>query len=531
MVIFFNKAMRAPWEGETSIYAYIQKQIKDEGRLINTSLPDDEEYWAGSKMRWVAGGMDGAMGHHAARGNLTDELRELVHQLAKQSRKPRRSLRKAIYRKLIKADIGGKIDAVLEELRKHPGVNPEHVFSEGKWLAENGAHRNVVKFGIALLGLFQNEHVKELLLTLGKHEEFTLYATVAIQNGMEDENNVLFELVKDVNGWGKIHIVERLEPSTPEIKQWLLRKGCQNSVMNEYLACICARNGELHAALSSEQVDSELYEGATDIIQALLNGGPAEDIDDYEHAPQVISNYLRLSYTMCNALKPLSVILEIRDLLSHTDEMWEKRMSLGWTEELRMEILAASQRIITLSKWESLVIDAVNSTDRVDRYYGVVCAKKLGIDSWDALYTQLLTNPLQESFYYDLMKTDDLQRIEKLVQLAEDHLPLQEIATGPKDEMGLGQEYVPHRCLLGILQRLDEYEGMGKRLLAVGLNSPVTSNRNMALKALEAWEASSWGNELVIALNKLAEIEPNESVRERVLRLKEVKYSLFTLEE
>jgi hypothetical protein len=31
-------------------------------------------------------------------------------------------------------------------------------------------------------------------MTLGKHEEFALYAAVAIQNGLEDPNQKLFEL-------------------------------------------------------------------------------------------------------------------------------------------------------------------------------------------------------------------------------------------------------------------------------------------------------------------------------------------------
>ncbi|WP_237691074.1 hypothetical protein [Paenibacillus caui] len=269
MVLFFNKAVRPLWEGKTSIYSYIREQ----GESVDGSLPDDEEFWSGSKMRWVAGGLDGAFGHHAGPGKMTDEVQELARLLAKQFRKPKNSTRKALYAKLVKADIGGMIDDILDELRKQPGIQPGAIFHEAKWMVENAAHRNVVKFGIALLGLFQNEQMKELLLTLGRHDEFTLYAAVAIQNGMEDSNQVLFELAKRVHGWGKIHIVERLEPASQEIKDWLLRQGCQNSVMNEYLACICARNGDLREALSADQIDSALFDGATDIIEALLNGG------------------------------------------------------------------------------------------------------------------------------------------------------------------------------------------------------------------------------------------------------------------
>ncbi|WP_438447089.1 limonene hydroxylase [Gorillibacterium sp. sgz5001074] len=520
MLMFLNKAERPLWEGKTPIYPYIREQ----GAEVDGSLPDDEEFWSGGQIRWVAGGLDGAFGHHSGSGKKPDEVRELVQLLAKHSRKPKPSMRKALYAMLDKMDIsGGTVDAILEEVRKHPGIQPGAIFQEAKWLAENAAHRNVVKFGIALLGLFQNEQMKELLLTLGKHEEFTLYAAVAIQNGMENSNEVLFELAKHVHGWGKIHLVERLEPTSREIKDWLLRHGCQNSVMNEYLACICARNGNMHEALAAEQVDQELFDGAADIIEALLNGGPAEDIDDYEHAPRVIAEFVRLAREMCLSAKHLSILMSLHDFLVQDEEKWAKRMVAGWTDQLRSDIRDACQRVISDSKWSAVVMDAVNSINSLDRYYGVACAEKLGMDIWDNLYNQLMQNPEQDLHYFQLMKSDDPNRIRKLVQLVAEHLPLEQIAAGPGKEMGLGKEYAAHRNLGIILQSLDRFEGIGKGLILAGLNSPVISNRNMAMKALEGWSVASWGDQLVAAINHLSEVEPDDAVKERVHKLREAK--------
>jgi len=519
MVILFNKAIRSPWEGKSSIYGYIREQ----GKQVDSSLPDDEEFWSGSKIRWVAGGLDGAFGHHAGSDTMPDEVHELVHLLAKHSRKPKNSTRKALYARLVKAEVGGMMDSILDEVRKHPGIQPSAVFDEARWFAENAAHRNVVKFGIALMGLFQNEQVKELLLTLGRHEEFTLYAAVAIQNGMEDSNEVLFELAKHVHGWGKIHLVERLEPNSKEIRDWLLRHGCLNSIMNEYLACICARNGGLHEAIASDRVDCELFDGASTIIEALLYGGPAEDIDDYEHAPQALSDYVRLSTKMCSTAKHLSVMLNIRDFLAKDEEKWEGRMSAGWTEEVRTDIHAGCQFIIGDFKWSSLIMDAVSSNNSQNRYYGVACAEKLGMDIWETLYDQLTANPLQDAHYFQLMKSNDPARIQKLVQFATEHLPLQHIATGPGDEMGLGKEYEAHRSLDTILQSLDQFEGIGKELILTGLNSPVIRNRNMAIKALEGWNVTSWGDQLVNAVLHLSEIEPDDFVKEGLQQLRKDK--------
>ncbi|MBG9734917.1 limonene hydroxylase [Paenibacillus alvei] len=517
MIISFDQA--APWKGRPSIYAY----IRDQGELIDGSLPDDEEFWADSKIRWVAGGLDGVCSHHGAGSDRKGEVDEIVQLLGQQSRKPKHATRKALYMKLVTAEISSMIDNILEQARIYPGIRPEPVFQEAVWFAEHGAHRNVVKFGIALLGLFHNEHVKELLLTLGKHDEFTLYTAVAIQNGVENSNEVLFALAKQVHGWGKIHLVERLEPSTQEIRDWLLRHGCQNHVMNEYLACICARNGGLQEALSAGQVDRELFDGATDIIEALLNGGPAEDIDDYEHAPQVLSNYVRAAHEMCFTVKHLSVMFQLQDFLTQDEERWSERMAAGWTEQLRINTLVAVQTVIAQPRWNRIVMDVIESGDTANHYYGIACAEKIGIDIWEILYQQLAEDPLQDSHYLQLMKSEDSSRIQKLVQFAEEHLPLQHIATGPGDEMGLGKAYIAHQCLDSILQSLDRFNGIGERLITVGLHSPVVRNRNMALRALEGWDAALWSAQLIGAVIHLSEIETEEAVKERIQALREAK--------
>ena len=48
-------------------------------RLVDDRLPDDEEYWAGHTIRWVAEGLDGAFGRHgtgetgSASGNTVND--------------------------------------------------------------------------------------------------------------------------------------------------------------------------------------------------------------------------------------------------------------------------------------------------------------------------------------------------------------------------------------------------------------------------------------------------------------------------
>lgn len=519
MLGFFKRLTLHPWTGKPSIYETIKANVGDTGILVDDMLPDDEEFWEGKGIRWVAGGLDGAFGHHAVGGHEEATVRDLVQLLAKQSRHPGNKNRRATYIRLMQEDIIHLIDPLLEALQNAPGVNVQNLYSEAYWMAEHGVHRSVVKVGIALLGQFQSEHHKQLILTLGKHDEFTLYAAVAIQNSFENGNEVLFELAQKTNGWGKIHLVERLEPVTQEIKDWLVRDGFRNNVMNEYLACTCARKGELHMVLADERIDLPCYEGAGDIISALISGGPAEDIDDYEHAPAVIRDFLKHAEHMCTTIGQLVVIIDIFDFLNQDDERWENRHKMGWNSEELGVLREACQTIISSPRWPELVWKGIKSNNSVEQHRSIRAAKVLGLDIWEELFFQLQTKPLNSTAYFELMQTEERERAQTVVAFAERELPLSSIASGPADEMGIGPMFEPHRVLSLLLQDLERFEGIGEKLIQTGLKSPVVNNRHMALRALEAWSRSTVTHGFLPILTEALTTEPDDAVRERIEKL------------
>jgi hypothetical protein len=117
------------------------------------------------------------------------------------------------------------------------------------------------------------------------------------------------------------------------------------------------------------------------------------------------------------------------------------------------------------------------------------------------------------------MQTDDPERINRVVRLAEERLPLAEIATGAAEELGLGLEYQAHSALDFVLQDLRRFPRKGWKLIRTGLLSPVTRNRNMALRALAAWERETWSNEAELLLRRALEVEPNTETRDSIRKV------------
>ena len=97
-------------------------------------------------------------------------------------------------------------------------------------------------------------------------------------------------------------------------------------------------------------------------------------------------------------------------------------------------------------------------------------------------------------------------------------LPLERMASGPAEEMGLGAEWEDHRILGYVVQHLKELPGKGEPLLLCALASPVVSNRNMGLNAAAAWREKgiSLSPAVSDALEALKKTEVNADVRRRL---------------
>ncbi|HEY9059075.1 MAG TPA: hypothetical protein VIO64_01015 [Pseudobacteroides sp.] len=146
---------------------------------------------------------------------------------------------------------------------------------------------------------------------------------------------------------GKDTSCRKASVDTDEIKDWFLKHGCSNSIMPECLAYTCAVNGELDKALQGPDIGRELYEGAGEIIGALIGGGPAEDIDDYHMSMTVVSNFLKHSSAHCSTLSDLLVVADIKYNLDQEDEIWNKRLESGWNGRIKKECPEACDKIIS----------------------------------------------------------------------------------------------------------------------------------------------------------------------------------------
>lgn len=511
------------WKDGPSIYAFVAGNLDPITGAFKESagaLPDEKKHTTPGGLRWVAGGMDGVFGHHGGGASEQQKAAQVASYVGRIARTGAVDAQRELYALLEDGSLLDYLDAAIGQMAQQRIPVTPHLRSFALNLALHSPDRGAVKFAISLLGLVRNPKDAEVIALLGRHEEFTLFAAVALSNALADPEPSLFELAQRVHGWGRIHCVERLaETKNPAIKQWLLRRGYDNTVMHEYLACICAEAGDLHLALAADRIDSEVLKAATDLLRALVAGGPGRDINDYSRAAEAARDYVRHVADRPLQLAHFIVVQSLHDYLNA--ESWDAsaREKNGWMLEARRAVLAAAKEILSRREWETLAQQGLSSSDPAAFHDADTVARKLSIDTWPVHWARVQTDPRDASRWFPVMERATAERIGAIVELAESRLPLQDIASGPADSIGLGPEFQAHSALDMILQSLGGYSGKGKALVLSGLRSPVVRNRNMAIHALGAWRAADRDEQINLALQRAAAEEPVREVKERIERL------------
>ena len=273
-----------------SIYEYIKSNTKDGRLLEGFKIP-----WI--KDMWAPGAHDGVALNHMMPIELSSDperdqkILEALKLMTSENNGDHVNEVFAIIGELDKKDsIVRLFDQIIRIIGRHQKeIDFQTLLEFGDFLICKGTSLLAVKLGLNVIAPFNAPFVEEVAMEFGVYDEFTYYAARILSNACRPNGNAkLFELAKNVKGWGRIHAVDWLKPETQEIRDWLLFEGANNTIIPQYSANLCLQKTEAEKRLDGSLTANE-YAAIGYLIRESLVQGPCRGITDGE---QLLSKYI-----------------------------------------------------------------------------------------------------------------------------------------------------------------------------------------------------------------------------------------------
>ncbi len=501
-----------------SIYDYILKKIDNNGKLpfyFNLKkyrhMEEDSLWFADGFLDYCMKPMEDP--------DILDLLKDIILDLNDENVDIKRSLVDHYYYNNKSKSILATIDEFTDWIRENTEtIDPNELFKFGVHLLISSREIESVKIGITIFEFFdveENPEIKKVLLRLALCNEFTFYTLFPLAN-VENRDSVYFEMAKKVDGYGKIEIIERIEPATPEIRQWLLTDGCENDVENGWLGIVVANKLDLPKILSERVLSDKEFKGVFNIIYALLEEGPRKGISIYD-------NKNGLFYGVLNQYgaqrKNLDFYLLLASIENYNDvELQNSDLDIQITD------------ILNDSRNKEFLRNALYEADNLENIL-IISNNIDDFDIYEDVFEIFEKNPEKhlEAFYYLLLDDD---RRDEVLNIVREKIDFTHLFGTPDSIIMDNSDFLTY-----MIQDLSDFPLIGTDIIASGLLCKTMQPRNAALNAIEKWmrilkyNINEMPEEFYEILSKVREKEVIKSYRERMNKILGVEEDLSDFKE
>ncbi len=251
---------------QKSIYSLISANIEDDKLKDGFRIRHDN---------FADGAQDGIMSYHMEITEPDGKTKDALLAVIKKASTGNYEKASEMYMAINKPTLT-LIDALQDIIYDNQDqINANKLYGYALDLIIGSPEIELVKLGLSILEIYDvddDEDVKALVNIIGMSDEFSLFSVFNMRK-WSDADESIFDLVKSVRGWGRIHGIHFLSDNpSSEIKKWLLEEGWDNDVMPEYSALdIFTKSGAYELLSSEDKLDPKILRGIAETVKATQN--------------------------------------------------------------------------------------------------------------------------------------------------------------------------------------------------------------------------------------------------------------------
>lgn len=490
---------------QKSIYELISDNIINGKLDENFVLPDDSE----GPVKFAAGAMDGMCVYHMQPYEMTAEdyiiLEKSVAAVAKGDFEQTDTLWAQLGKSARAIQVVDQFQQYIQEHADEIDVATAYpcIFD----IVCKSENKESIKFALEFMELLDTsqDFIMDVVRTIGLSDEFSIFAAW-IMRGWDDGNNELFELAKKVNGWGRIHIIELLEPDTNEIKEWLLTEGTKNDVVYAYSALTCWQKSDAEQRLGSNDLTYKEYSGLLILADALLDEGPVWGISQIENSDEILS----------------AIVSRAKEYTLSIDD-YEDIRRISISTNVKYPLAKQACDVVLFSEQCKLTVE-----NSIAEGKGIELAVLLGIDYKEQLMLSLEKEFHKNRFHCNKLLGDEAYT-ERVLDVFRNNLPFEDMVGEPQDSIAVGKDFDSSMTYQIFLQNLRDKPFVGTDIVLKGFQCRTITCRNAALACVKKWvilkntPLQELSSELFDAISALYPVEPNENARKTEKELLEGK--------
>ena len=504
-----------------SIYKYICKNIQNNGKLKDSFNLDIYNNTSNGELKFALGALDGINYYHTKIETDEELFNYIIEKFKEVNAENMEETANGVveYFNSSEKRVLATIDNILEWIIQNKDViDFNSIFRLALYLVIESTSIEALKIAIGIIGLIDLSNEKELidvLIRLALCDEFTLYAMVALGN-LENANDIRFMLIKKVNGWGKIHLLNTIQATNDTIREWLIINGCKNEVHFGYTASVTAEKINLLEVLNRKTLTKEEFLGINDIMEGLFDDGPTSEIPNnyIELIKNYIKHFRRFIYDLDFYDMPilLSMFLYNKETKSKED--------IEIATEI-MNLMDSNQVVETLR-------ESIKENEKLPKVINIIKFNRK-INLYSEIYEKYKRNPSEYYYCLEYLLKNDIFK-KKSIELLSNAVDLETYYSKPKNIFGMNDKYSNN--LVFIIQILKDYPFLGNEFIVAGIKSRYMQPRNAALNTIESWinitnrKFKEFPKEIYNAVVQLQKMEIIKNYKIRINELLGIKEDL-----